>query len=35
MNKSFLILKREYLTRVTKKSFLVTTLLVPILWAPS
>ncbi len=30
MNKSFLILKREYLTRVTKKSFLVTTLLVPI-----
>jgi ABC-2 type transport system permease protein len=30
MNKTFIILKREYLTRVTKKSFIVTTLLVPI-----
>lgn len=30
MNKSFLILRREYLTRVRKKSFIVTTLLVPV-----
>lgn len=30
MNKTFIILKREYLTRVSKKSFIVTTLLVPI-----
>ena len=30
MNKTFIILKREYLTRVTKKSFIVTTLLVPL-----
>lgn len=31
MNKILLIIKREYLTRVKKKSFLVTTLLIPIL----
>lgn len=30
MSKTFIILKREYLTRVTKKSFIVTTLLVPL-----
>jgi ABC-2 type transport system permease protein len=30
MNKTLLILKREYLTRVRKKSFIVTTLLVPL-----
>lgn len=30
MNKTFIILKREYLTRVTKKSFIITTLLVPL-----
>ncbi len=30
MNKTWIILKREYLTRVTKKSFLITTLLVPL-----
>lgn len=33
MNKSFLILKREYLTRVKKKSFIVLTLLVPFIFA--
>lgn len=33
MNKSFLILKREYLTRVRKKSFIILTLLVPFLFA--
>lgn len=33
MNKTFIILKREYLTRVTKKSFIVTTLLVPFFMA--
>jgi ABC-2 type transport system permease protein len=33
MNKSILILKREYLTRVKKKSFIVMTLLVPIFMA--
>jgi len=33
MNKSILILKREYLTRVSKKSFIITTLLVPVLMA--
>jgi len=33
MNKSILILKREYLTRVKKKSFIVMTLLVPIMMA--
>ncbi len=33
MNKTWIILKREYLTRVTKKSFLVTTLLVPLFFA--
>lgn len=33
MNKSILILKREYLTRVKKKSFIITTLLVPIFMA--
>lgn len=31
MNKVLLIIEREYLTRVKKKSFLVTTLLIPIL----
>ena len=33
MNKSILILKREYLTRVKKKSFIIMTLLVPVLMA--
>lgn len=33
MNKSLLILKREYLTRVRKKSFIILTLLVPFLFA--
>lgn len=33
MNKTWIILKREYLTRVTKKSFIVTTLLVPLFMA--
>lgn len=33
MHKSFLILKREYLTRVRKKSFIILTLLVPFLFA--
>ncbi|MGE5394738.1 MAG: ABC transporter permease [Candidatus Saccharibacteria bacterium] len=33
MNKSLLILKREYLTRVKKKSFIIMTLLVPFLMA--
>jgi len=33
MNKSFLILRREYLTRVKKKSFIIMTLLVPIMMA--
>lgn len=33
MNKAFLILQREYLTRVKKKSFIVITLLVPIAFA--
>jgi len=32
MNKTLLILKREYLTRVTKKSFLLLTILMPILF---
>jgi ABC-2 type transport system permease protein len=32
MNKTLLIFKREYLTRVTKKSFLILTLLMPILF---
>jgi ABC-2 type transport system permease protein len=32
MNKTLLIIKREYLTRVTKKSFLLLTLLMPILF---
>ncbi|GBL35789.1 hypothetical protein EMGBS15_13840 [Filimonas sp.] len=31
MNKVWLIIQREYITRVKKKSFLVTTLLIPIL----
>jgi len=31
MNKSFLILKREYLTRVKKKSFIIMTLLMPVI----
>ena len=30
MNKIFLVLKREYLTRVKKKSFLLATLLTPL-----
>ena len=33
MNKSFLILKREYLTRVKKKSFIILTLLIPVMMA--
>src|SRR5665647_1945295 len=33
MNKSFLILKREYLTRVKKKSFIIMTMLVPLMMA--
>jgi ABC-2 type transport system permease protein len=33
MNKSILILKREYLTRVKKKSFIIMTLLVPLFMA--
>jgi ABC-2 type transport system permease protein len=33
MHKSFLILKREYITRVRKKSFIILTLLVPFLFA--
>lgn len=33
MNKSIVILKREYLTRVRKKSFVILTLLVPFLFA--
>jgi len=32
MNKAFLVLKREYLTRVRKKSFIIMTLLVPFLF---
>lgn len=31
MNKTLLIIKREYLSRVTKKTFLVTTILLPLL----
>ena len=33
MNKSLLILKREYITRVKKKSFIIMTLLVPLMMA--
>ncbi len=33
MNKTLIIFKREYLTRVTKKSFLILTLLMPLLMA--
>ncbi len=33
MNKIWIIIKREFLTRVRKKSFIVTTLLLPILFA--
>jgi ABC-2 type transport system permease protein len=33
MNKIWLIIKREFLTRVRKKSFLITTLLIPLLFA--
>lgn len=33
MNKSLLILKREYMTRVKKKSFIIMTLLVPVMMA--
>jgi len=32
MNKALLVLKREYLTRVRKKSFIIMTLLVPFLF---
>jgi ABC-2 type transport system permease protein len=32
MNKTFIIFKREYLTRVTKKSFLLLTILMPLLF---
>ena len=32
MNKMWLIIKREYLTRVRKKSFLITTLLIPFIF---
>jgi len=32
MNKTFIIFKREYLNRVTKKSFLILTILMPILF---
>ena len=33
MNKTLLILKQEYLKRVTRKSFIILTLLVPLLFA--
>ena len=33
MNKSLLILRREYLTRIKKKSFIIMTLLVPVMMA--
>lgn len=33
MNKIWIIIKREYLTRVRKKSFIITTLLLPLLFA--
>ena len=33
MNKTWLIIKREYLTRVTKKTFIILTLLGPIIMA--
>ena len=33
MNKTWIIIKREYLSRVTKKTFLLTTLLTPLLFA--
>ena len=33
MNKILLILKREYLTRVQKKSFIILTLLMPVIMA--
>jgi len=33
MNKTWLIIKREYLTRVRKKTFLLTTILTPLLFA--
>ena len=33
MNKTFLIIKREFLVRVKKKSFIIMTLLAPILMA--
>ncbi|RYZ21450.1 MAG: ABC transporter permease, partial [Chitinophagaceae bacterium] len=32
MNKSFLIIKREYLTRVRKKTFIISTILFPLLY---
>ena len=32
MHKIWLIIKREYLTRVRKKTFIISTLLFPILW---
>ena len=33
MNKIFLVIQREYLTRVKKKSFIIMTLLAPVLIA--
>ena len=33
MNKTWLIIKREYLTRVRKKTFILSTLLTPLLFA--
>ena len=33
MNKIFLIIKREYLVRVKKKSFIIMTILAPLLMA--
>ncbi|MBL7728404.1 MAG: ABC transporter permease, partial [Dinghuibacter sp.] len=32
MKKIFLIIQREYLTRVRKKAFIITTLLLPIMY---
>jgi ABC-2 type transport system permease protein len=32
MNKSLLIIKREYLTRVRKKTFIISTILFPLLY---
>ena len=33
MNKTFIIIKREYMTRVRKKSFIIMTILAPVLMA--